>query len=285
MKIGIQSSYLSRYGVAAGAQRMKAHGYDCVDYNLSNTEDAMFQLSEAAFEKQLREVQRTLSAAGIRVSQTHGPWRYPARDFTPEDRAERFDSMAKAIRGSAYLETEYCVIHPIMPFGANSPEHPQEMREINAEFWERLCRIGREYGVKVCLENMPFPSLPIATTAQVSDFVKQMNNDWFRVCLDTGHCLVCGESPAEAVRRIGREHLAVLHVHDNDGVHDLHQNPGQGVLDWPGFTAALNEIGFDGVFSLETYVQGEHDDTEQERLERELADTATELAGNPKTMP
>lgn len=62
------------------------------------------------------------------------------------------------------------------------------------------------------------------------------------------------QSPADAVRLIGREYLYSLHIHDNDGVKDQHKNPFSGVIDWTDFGKALNEIGYQGVISLETSV-------------------------------
>ena len=73
-----------------------------------------------------------------------------------------------------------------------------------------------------------------------------------KICLDTGHCLVTGQQPGDAVRLIGRDLLAALHVHDNDGTGDLHRWPFTGKADWADFSAALGEIGFSGPLTLET---------------------------------
>ena len=278
MKLGITSGYFKKYGIEKGSSRLKEHGYDCVDYqNFVNTETDFFKLSEKEFEKQLRYEREIIASAGLIVHQAHGPWRRP-QDATEADRAERFESMSKAIRGCAYLGTNKFVIHPIMPFGGNSPDHPELMKAINFEFMSKLTDVAKEYGITICYENMPFPLLPITTSKHVADFAKQINSDNFKVCLDTGHCLVCGESPADAVRYIGKDMLAALHVHDNDGNSDKHQIPGNGIANWDDFTDALYEIGFDGVFSLETEISAGHPDDEQERLERELALLGKRLA-------
>ena len=278
MKLGITSGYLKKYGVEAGAKRLKAHGYDCTDYqNFINTETEFFQLPENEFKKQLLEEKKIISDAGIIIHQTHGPWRRP-QDATEADRAERFDAMSKAIRGTAYLGCDKFIIHPIMPFGGNSPEQPEVMKAINFEFMSRLTEVAKEYGVTICYENMPFPLLPIANTKQIVDFARKIGSDNFKVCLDTGHCLVCGESPADAVRYIGKDLLAAMHVHDNDGKSDKHLIPGNGIADWDAFADALYEIGFDGVFSLETEISAGHPEDEQERLERELALLGKKLA-------
>ena len=52
----------------------------------------------------------------------------------------------------------------------------------------------------------------------------------------------------------------MLHMHDNDGIADLHQVPytftrtreNDSILDWEGFIRGLSSIGFNDVLSFET---------------------------------
>lgn len=55
----------------------------------------------------------------------------------------------------------------------------------------------------------------------------------------------------DVVREMGAE-IKVLHVHDNMRDRDFHLWPTKGTIDWSGFMQALRDIGYDGVFSLET---------------------------------
>ena len=256
MKIGITAGSYTRYGISEGTRKARAHGYDCFDFGgFVNTETDFFRLPEAEFKAELTRQKELIEAEGIVVWQVHSPWRHPARDSTPEDRAERLQSFLKAVRGAGYIGATHFVMHAIMPFGTNSPEHPELMRDMNAEFVTRLAKEAKEYGVKyIDIENLPFPALPINHTNQCLDFAKRMNGelggDMIKVCLDTGHSNFCGENPADAVRMLGKEYLGALHVHDNDGKADQHRTPGNGNIDWEDFSNALNEIGFDGVFPL-----------------------------------
>lgn len=281
MRLGITPTYISLYGLKNGAKKMREHGYSCLDYQgFVNTETEFFMLDENEFKKQLEEESKILESEGITVNQVHGPWRYPPRDYLPEDREERFNSMSKGIRGCSYLGGKYFVIHPIMPFGANSSENAEEVIEMTLDFMSRLARVGEENNVIVCLENMPFPLHPVATAAQILNIVKNVGSDYFKVCLDTGHCLVCKESPAEAVRLLGKDYLATLHVHDNDGERDLHLLPGKGIADWWDFSDSLEEIGFDGVLSLETNVSEKLPKNQLETSQKQLAAFAAFLAKN-----
>lgn len=286
MKIGIESPAYFRYGIGEGARKAREHGFDCFDYShFVHTETDFFKLPEIEFEKELLRQRAIIEGEGMSVNQSHSPWRFPAKDYTPEDRAERLAAMAKAIRGTAYIGATDFVMHPIMPFGENSPENPEQMRQLNAEFMGSLAEVAKEYGVKhINIENLPFPKLPINYTPQCLEFAKLMNeqtgSDIFRVCLDTGHSNYCSENLAEMVRLLG-PYLGTLHVHDNDGTADAHQIPGNGTINWNEFSDALAEIGFDGVLNFETQVPTSIENGEErDRLERELAQIGHRLAKN-----
>ncbi len=256
MKIGIGSgAYWSGENLPHSLALMKEHGFGYTDYQpFTDTENnPLFECSDDEFELLVKKDSDALAAAGITVSQTHGPWRYPPRDATAEDRQERFEKMSRALHGTKLLGCKYMVIHPLMPFGTADDGDIDEYFRINREFFRSLIEVAEKEDVVICFENMPMPKLPLATTAQILDFVKEMNSPYFKVCLDTGHAAVCGESVGDAVRMLG-DYLKVMHVHDNNGHADQHLLPYSGVIDWADFGKALKEINFDGVLSLECSV-------------------------------
>lgn len=272
MKLGITPYYISKYGMHDGAKRMLLHGYKCLDFQkFEKTDTEFFMLSEHEFEKQIIRERNMYEAEGIEIYQAHGPWRYPPQDGTELLRQERFDAMSKAIRGCAYLGAKTMVIHPIMPLGANCLEDSDEVKRINLEFMSSLCEVAKEYGIVISFENMPFRLFPINSVCEITDFAKKVNSANFKVCLDTGHAIVCGESLAEAVRYIGKDMLYSLHIHDNYGKRDEHNPPPNGVGDWSMFKTALNEIGFDGVFSFETDISCLKDLREEDIDAKEIA--------------
>ncbi len=271
MKLGIvYSAYTNPYGLEKGAEIMVEHGFSAVDYQpLAVTEKHPMILCEAEYKAHLKNIGQVFRASGVEVSQTHGPWRYPPRDFEEADRAERFDSFCKAVRGTAYLGCKYTVVHPIMPFGADSPDEPERFYEMNFDFYRRLVAYAKDYGVTVCLENMPFLNLPLSSPKSIAEFVREINEDNFKVCLDTGHANIFGMKLSQAVYDIGAELLKVTHIHDNNGIHDQHLNPFKGTTDWKDFGEALGKIGFDGTMSLET--EASNGATPQETEKNQLA--------------
>lgn len=78
-------------------------------------------------------------------------------------------------------------------------------------------------------------------------------------CFDTGHANLVGLDFEDFLTTLGSR-LKVLHIHDNDGVADLHQVPftftrtreNVTSTDWEGFIRGLRKIGFDHVLSFET---------------------------------
>jgi len=252
MELGIVFGAYEPFGDAAW-ETMRAHGYTHGDYGLANTEAEIFTCSEAEFEARLLGEKAAAQKAGVAIHQVHGPWRWPIRDSTEEDRAERMASMKKSIRGAAILGSPYWVIHPIMPFGVLDLGTEDEARtwQLNLEFMGELLKTAKEYGVTICFENMPFLKFSISTPEAIKRFVEEMNDENFQICLDTGHVSVFPElSLGDSVRSLG-SHIKVLHVHDNDREHDRHFMPYFGKIDWAEFKAALRDIGYSGVLSLE----------------------------------
>ena len=282
MKLGITNwDYIKAYPLEEAYRRLKSHGYDFADYQqFINTERDFFKSSLRTFENAIIEEKKIAEASGISFSQAHGPWRHPTRDLDPADRAERMESMKKSIYGTAALGCKNWVIHPLMPYGSGSPDHPEKVMEINREFFSEICDYAKTMGITVCYENMPFLQLPISSTASIISFVRELNRDNFKVCLDTGHSIVWGEQPADAVRLIGKDLLYTLHIHDNDGSYDRHLQPEMGIINWTAFADALREIGFEGVCSLECAPKRDPEHPELwDAAELELANKAQRLFG------
>ena len=252
LKTGIiDTAYTAHYGWEEGLRRIAAHGYYGIDYQgFVDTETPLFALSEEAFIAELERQKKAIRAAGLTVYQTHGPWRYPPRDATPEDRAERMEKIRRALLGTAVLGSKRFIYHPLMPFTTEDGGHETETWEINLPFMREMADLAAPYGITVCLENMPMRNFSLASTDAILRMVKAVDRPNFKVCLDTGHCAVMKEDPAEAVRLLG-DYLETLHIHDNNGSRDLHLQPFAKTIDFPAFARALREIGFRGVLSLE----------------------------------
>ena len=257
MKIGMEYSPLSsgyrRYGEQR-FEKIREHGFSCLDYGMSTTSGLLYDPPVAEAEKILLEERRMIEAAGLEVFQVHGPWRWPPQDATEEDRAERLEKMERSLWMTSVMGCKNWIIHPLMPHTTKDLDNgmAEETWKINADFFPRVLEIAKSYDITICFENMPMLRFSIATPEDILRFVKFMDDDHFKVCLDTGHVNVFNHlSIGDSVRLLGKE-IRTLHVHDNSRSIDLHQMPFFGTLNWKELADALHEIEYDGVFSLET---------------------------------
>ncbi len=265
MKIGIRvcpnGNAYGRYGKDKFL-KVKQHGYNAVDYNIADTNIDLYHLNENDLELSIQTEKASAQFAGIEISQVHGPWCWPLRDGSEQGRCERLEKMKKAVVITALLGCENLVIHPIMPWGIEDLKINKEREtwDLNIAFFQELVTFAKQHGVIICLENMPMLHFSLATPEQILRFVKTINDDHFKICLDTGHVAVFPElTVGDEVRRLG-SYMKVLHIHDNMGDRDSHLYPTDGIINWIDFIDALDEIGYDGVLSLETAPSGELED-------------------------
>ena len=270
------------YGFEAGFQNMRRFGYDSIDFqHLVNPKGDLSQMTARALAKRLKEIRQMAEDSGIVIGQVHGPWRYPPQDATEADRKEWFEMMKRGLASCVQLGSENMVIHPIMPFGVSETTAQQdEAWKINQDFYGRLIQEAEKVHVVISLENMPFPHLRLSRPPQILKFIREMNSPWFKFCLDTGHCFCLGDNPDEAVRLAGRKWLRTLHVHDNFGDIDRHLIPFTGLIDWKAFRQSLQDIGFEGILSLENHpFASKYPPAVREAAEWHLVKVAAYLAG------
>ena len=252
MKIGITSNGFVRWGEER-YKKLKELGFSSLDFGMANTETELYTCSEEEFVTTLAKEKALANAADFEIFQVHGPWRFPVKDDTAEDRAERMEKMKKSLRATALLGCKNWIVHPIMPFGVH--DVPQEKSEgtweLNIAFMRELVKYAREYDVTICLENMPFREFSISRPTEILRLIEEINDDHFRMCLDTGHVNVFPElSVSDEVRKM-KDVIRAFHIHDNNGKQDQHAIPYFGTIDWADFGKALRDIDYHGSFSFE----------------------------------
>ena len=266
-----------RYGADVFAQ-LKQQGYGGADINAANTDTTLYTKSEEALRPQLTAARQAAEQAGVTISQVHGPWRWPPRDGSVEERAERLEKMKRAVVITALLGCRHLVIHPLMPYGIEDTlsGHQQATWDVNVAFLKDLTAFAKTQGVVICVENMPMPLFSLATPQRVLELVEAIHDPNLSICLDTGHVAVFPHlSVGEEIRRLG-DHLRVFHLHDNHGEEDSHLYPMDGIIDWGAVRQALEAIGYQGVLSLETAPSGGLEEDafvrESRRLNRRMQD-------------
>ena len=238
--------------------KLSEYGFQCADFGMANTEGFWYTCTHSEFEKRLLQEKSWAHEHGIEIHQLHGPWDHNEWDlhieFTPEKLRRLSEVRKKAISACSYLGCKNMVIHPIFPYGDSDTKtgKAEETIRLNIELYSGLVETAKEYGVTICYENMPHASFSLNSVDSIKRVIDEINDDHFKACLDTGH-VVClnTQSLGDAVRTLGKD-LKVLHVHDSKPRFDYHMIPYYGDGDWDSFYEGLKDIGYNGVFSLET---------------------------------
>ncbi len=252
-----------RFGSGIGGSekayiKLKEYGYQCADFQMAHTESHWYTASRADFEKHLKQEKAWADEYGIEIHQMHGPWdKYDSQlglDFSMEKLNYLMETRKKSISACPLLGCKNWVIHPIFPYTSDDTLKgmSEETYKVNFEFYSELLETAKEYDVTICFENMPHARFSLAEVDKIKAFIDDINDEHFKACLDTGH-VNCFDTRnlGDAVRILGKD-LRVLHVHDNRFGRDSHDFPYFGSADWESFYEGLVEVGYSGVFNLET---------------------------------
>jgi sugar phosphate isomerase/epimerase len=112
----------------------------------------------------------------------------------------------------------------------------------------QLCDICEDAGVKYALE--PHPYRWMRNAASMMRLIDQVNSPALGMNFDPSHLFPMGEMPQAVIYEVG-ERVFHTHFSDNDGTSNAHWRPGKGKIDWQGVLKALQDVGYDGVISIE----------------------------------
>lgn len=262
----------------AGFRLMKEAGFTCADFSLNsylkNTSLYRYELNDF-FDKTVTELEKFFSphkqgaqAAGIWMNQLHMP--YPV--YIPNGKKEVNDYLRnvvapKSMEVCAFLGCPYIVMHGLhLSANLGSEEAEWEQTE---KFLDFLAPIAKEMGIIICIENLydivggHMVEGPCSHAGKAANRIDRFNEKYHAeilgFCFDTGHANLAGIDFERFIEKLGRR-LKVLHIHDNDGVWDLHQIPytftrtreNKASTDWEGFIRGLKKIKYDSVLSFET---------------------------------
>jgi len=277
LNIGVQTGCFVREGHLDEDFRTLAEcGFDCVDINLPSmegTSDRVSDMESVAFwQRPLEEIialhmpyREAAERHGISFSQGHAPFPLAIEGEDALNDVLIRTVAYKSIALAAALNCPNLVVHPV------SRDTKEQEWADNMKLYRALMPYAKEFGVKICLENLFTTSTgrlcagACATADEACRYVDALNAeagaDCFGFCFDVGHANLVHTDMREYLRTLGKR-LTVLHIHDNDGVDDLHLIPYSQAryrksctlaLDWEGFLKGLRDIGYSGALSFETF--------------------------------
>lgn len=278
LRIGTQSDgWYSHLDPDGSVAYIKSCGFDAIDFNLNSyisCADARAAFKEGkpftSFYDQdvekLYEHFAPLKAAcekqDVVIAQIHAPF---TSYYVGEDDFNEYmiRVMEKCCAISAFLNCPGIVVHPV--FGCSG----EVEWESNLWQYRSLIPAAKKYGVKILLENIfgrfngRFKSGRMSSAEIACKYfdllTEEAGFDAFGFCFDVGHAIITCQDIPEFVRTLGHR-LTNLHIHDNNGLDDLHLLPythvttgANLVCDWDGFVEALKEIGYRGALCFETF--------------------------------
>lgn len=116
------------------------------------------------------------------------------------------------------------------------------------EVLRECASICEDHGIKYTIE--PHPYRYVRNSASMLRILDHLDSEAIGMNFDTSHLYPSGELPQMAVYELG-ESIFHTHLSDNNGYTNVHWRPGKGKIDWKGVLAALKDVGFDGVLSVE----------------------------------
>lgn len=196
------------------------------------------------------EVLATASRVGMSIDSMHGMFG-PDLDPSSPDPAQR-EHCLKVYEKEAMFALELggpmVVVHPCKssPQRTDPPPPPlplEEAKRLQRERWtffrdfvRRLADVGHRLSVTFLIENLMLDCPLGHDPVQLAEQVMGVGSPRIRMCLDTGHAhtTLVGRSAAGAgavgiAIKLCAPAIEYLHIHDNNGVRDLHVMPGRGV--------------------------------------------------------
>ncbi|MCI8581801.1 MAG: sugar phosphate isomerase/epimerase [Dorea sp.] len=278
-QIGVQTkNVIDDSNPKDGFEMLRRAGFSCADFSLNsyllNTSLYKFELNDF-FNKSVNELEAYFQphkegakSAGIRINQMHMP--YP--NYVPNGKKELNDYLwdvvaPKSMQVCAFFECPYIVVHGFK-LSRNLGSEEAEWQE-TGKFLDSLAPLAKEMGITICVENIydmiggRIVEGPCCNVKKAVDRIDRFNEKYHAevlgFCFDTGHGNLTGLDFERFITGLG-ERLKVFHIHDNDGVRDLHQIPftftktreNTSSTDWEGFVRGVKGLKQERVLSFET---------------------------------
>ena len=244
------STYGYRFlSLEAALERIAGNGFRTVD--IVGTRPHLLPEDYSATE--LNELKARIDHVGLRVSAVtcfdgHPFWHFTAANA--RHRQATIDHVNACIDVAAALGATVVQAITGTPI---AQDVPQATAWGYARDGLRACaEHAAERGVRVALEGEE--NNVVRTSADIGRMIEDVDHSGLGALLEIGHAaLMATDDPVMGVDLL-RDHLVYCHAHDNYGVVDDHNAPGDGVVDWEPVFRALGRVGYTGDIALELLV-------------------------------
>jgi len=253
-----------RVGERRAIEILAAAGFDAIDYTFTPwMERGEMPWNGDGYAAYAKEVNQIARDNGDRFNQAHAPFIFHT-SYLPDWNREILPLQLRCMEACALLGIPHMVVHPVhhLPYnrhGRAGQTNADIIWKLNLEYYRLLQPYAKQFGVKICLENMfgedarrgcIVPDM-FSNPQEYARFYDGLEDEDNFICLvDTGHSGIVGEDAGDTIRVLGSR-LKALHINDNDFRSDGHLIPFQGKIDWEDVMKALAEAGYQGDFTFE----------------------------------
>lgn len=276
MEVCIQSADLPDVlGFEKGYSYIREAGFTAIDWNLDHAWkyadliDGSYRgksILEQPLEKVIEYYAEELAMIrknGLKISQAHAP--FPAYiPGRPDVLEYAIEIYIRLIEYCDYAGCENLIVHGISLDEKDTENTFESIEKLNMHLYESLIPTLLRCNVTVCLENlMIWTSRGIiegtcTDPAQAVSYIDRLNaragREVFGLCLDIGHLNIAKKDFRTYIPALGKR-IKTLHIHDNNGMDDLHMSPFTGNINWAEFCDLLHQIGYEHDLDFETFVQ------------------------------
>ena len=217
-----------------------------------------------------------LESVGVFPHTIHAPYStLNLASFDEDECKDGIRQVAAAMRFHAEVGGRTIIVHPSgRPSGPGAveftPENVGQATENAHRSISELAKVGEETGVRMALENLPATggllARPLETMQEIRSFMADLPAEYVGICQDIGHTRLRKLDVADETR-IASDRLYALHIQDGSTDDDDHLPPGHGVIDFDSFAQALDDIGFDGAWTIEVLAKNHPGSVEDVALE------------------
>lgn len=160
-----------------------------------------------------------------------------------------FNRYATLIKSCSAYSIKTAVMH------LTDTKSPPPVSAIGLKRMHHLVEIAEQYNVTLAVENIEYPS-------HISEVLAKITSKNLGFCYDSGHHNVAMQD-VDLLDRYG-DRLKAIHLHDNNGLKDMHQLPYKGTVNWQSVLPKIKTSAYKGALTLETVCRPTDDKSKKE---------------------
>lgn len=263
-----------RFGTKEAIRLIKEAGFDGYDASMFSMvrKDDECGYNTDGYRQYAESLRSYADSIGLECLQAHAP--FPStRPDDDEYNEMAYSQIVRSIEIASILGAPIIIVHPVQHLDYRI--YKEELFNMSMDFYKSLIPYAEKFNVKIAVENM-FQTSTVrnntivdSTCAHKDEFIRyidSLNSPYITACLDIGHTNVVSDNPSNMIEALG-DRIGCFHIHDNNGIRDLHTLPFLGNLDWHEITKSIAKIGYSGHFTYEA-------DSFMYRMDNELIPTA-----------